>query len=197
LQQTLESIQAEGLGYNDRSDREAILRQFQQWHPGALADPLERLIALGELIDNAEHIQRRIESAVLRLQERREALRERLRRFNTLFLQGYCPDLYRRVEALTHPPENIPWPRGVEEAQITEAERMFRLLERQAHRLAAREIGETVQTLEGNVRRTQDPEVRTLIEEVRGLPLEQLPPMRLRRRLVDRMLALRSATPSS
>lgn len=195
LQQSLGSIQADGLGYSDRNDREAILRQFQQWQPQALADPVERISALGELIENAEHIQRRIDSAVRRLQERREALRERLRRFNALFLQGYCPDLYLRVEALTHPPEHINWPRGAEEAQLTEAERLFRLLERQAQRLAAREIGETLLALESHARRTQDPEVRTLIDEARALPSEQQPPARLRRRLADRLLGLRLGSP--
>ena len=195
LQQTLQSIPPEPLGHNDRGDREAILRQFQQWRAAALADPVERITALGELIENAEHIRGRIASAARRLQERREALRERLRRFNALFLQGYCPEIYLRVEALTHPPEPSQWPRGAEEGQLQEAERLFRLLERQAQRLAAREIGDAVQVLERQARRTQDPEVSALIAEVQALPPEQPPPARLRRRLAERLLAGGRETP--
>ena len=169
------------------------------WRQGdlatALADPVERITALGELIENAEHIRGRIASAARRLQERREALRERLRRFNALFLQGYCPEIYLRVEALTHPPEPSQWPRGAEEGQLQEAERLFRLLERQAQRLAAREIGDAVQVLERQARRTQDPEVSALIAEVQALPPEQPPSARLRRRLAERLLAGGRETP--
>jgi len=190
LQQALAAVPPEGLGHNDRGDREALLRQLQQWRPDALADPVARLRALAELCEGAEHLQRRIESAARRLHERREALRERLRRFNGGFLQGYCPDLYVRVEALTHPPAQTHWPRGAEERQLQEAERLLALLERQAHRLAAREIGEHLQVLARHARRFQDDETQALVEEVQALPPEQPPSARLRRRLADQRLAL-------
>ncbi|WP_295448913.1 hypothetical protein [uncultured Thiodictyon sp.] len=189
LQEVLAAIPPERLGHNDRGDRESLLRQFQQWRPDDLADALERIAVLREWIENAEHVQRRIESAARRLRELREALRERLRRFNGLFLQGYCPDLYVRVEGLVHPPDETHWQRGAEAAQLAEAERLLRLLECQAQRLAAREIGETLRVLEQHARRTKDPESSALVSEVRALPLEQQPPARLRRRLADQVIA--------
>jgi len=190
LRQVLELIPAAPLGRHDRDDREAILRQLQQWRPGAPADPVERLTALRELIENARHIEQRIATAARQLQARREALGERLRRFNGLFLQGYCPDLYGRVEALVHPPAQTRWPRGAEAGQLQEAERLFRLLERQAQRLAAREIGETLQVLERQARRGADPRVRALVAAVQGLSPEQPPPARLRRQLAEQLRAL-------
>ncbi|WP_295386266.1 hypothetical protein [uncultured Thiodictyon sp.] len=192
LQEALAAIAPERLGQNDRGDREALLRQFQHWRPDDLADPLERIAVLREWLENAEHIQRRIESAARRLRERGEALRERLRRFNGLFLQGYCPELYVRVEALIHPPADTQWPRGAQAVQLEEAQRLLRLLERQAQRLAAREIGETLQLLEQHARRTKDPESSALVAEIRALSPEQQPPARLRRRLADQRQALGS-----
>ena len=190
LREVLELIPAAPLGRHDRDDREAMLRQLQQWRPDAPTDPVERLIALRELIENARHIEQRIAAAARQLQARRAALGERLRRFNGLFLQGYCPDLYGRVEALVHPPAQTRWPRGGEEGQLREAERLFRLLERQAQRLAAREIGETVQLLERQARRGAGPQVRALVAAVQGLPPEQPPPARLRRQLAEQLRAL-------
>ncbi|WP_295432689.1 hypothetical protein [uncultured Thiodictyon sp.] len=190
MRQALELIPAAPLGRHDRDDREALLRQLQQWRPGTPADPVERLTALRELIENARHIEQRIASVARQLQARREALGEGLRRFNGLFLQGYCPDLYGRVEALVHPPAQTRWPRGAEAGQLQEAERLFRLLERQAQRLAAREIGETLQVLERQARRGADPRVQALVAAVQGLPPEQPPPARLRRQLAEQLRAL-------
>ena len=73
---------------------------------------------------------------------------------------------------------------------MQEAERLFRLLERQAQRLAAREIGETLQVLERQARRGADPRVRALVAAVQGLSPEQPPPARLRRQLAEQLRAL-------
>lgn len=181
----LAAIPADRLGHNDRSDRETTLRDLERWSPDRLADPVERIAALRDLIDSAEHVLKRFETAARRMQERRESLRERLRRFNGLFLQGYCPELYVRVEALVHPPSQTRWPRDAEEWQLREAERLLGLLERQGQRLAAREVAEHMEVLERHALRAADGEVRTLVDEVRALPLEQPPPARLRRRLAE------------
>ena len=97
-----------------------------------------------------------------------------------------------RVEALIHPPADTQWPRGAQAVQLEEAQRLLRLLERQAQRLAAREIGETLQLLEQHARRTKDPESSALVAEIRALSPEQQPPARLRRRLADQRQALGS-----
>ena len=185
LQQALVQIPAEQLGHNDRGERDQMLRQLERWDPNRLADPVERIDALAELCENAEHLRKRFVVAAQRLQERSEALLERLRRFNGLSLQGYCPDLYLRVEALVHPPADTRWPRGAQAWQLREAERLLGLLERQAQRLAAREIAGHVQVLQRHAQRAQDTAAQAVVDEVLALPPEQPPPARLRRRLAE------------
>ena len=189
-QGALAAIPREPLGHHDRTERDALLRQFQQWRPDTPADPVDRLGALRELIESARHSEERIAAAARRLHARGVALEERVRRFNGLSLQGYCPPLYARVEALVHPPAQTRWPPGAQAGQLAEAERLLRLLERQAQRLAAREIGATLQVLERHARRTRDPQVQALVAEVLGLPPEQPPPVRLRRRLAEQLRVL-------
>ncbi len=183
--QALESIPPERLGHNDRGDRETMLRELERWVPDRLPDPVERLAALRELIDNADHVLKRFETAARRMQDRADALRERLRRFNNLFLRGYCPELYIRVESLVHSPAQTRWPRDAQERQLREAERQLRMLERQAQRLAAREIAEHMEILERHALRAKDADAQAVVDEIGALPPEQSPPARLRRRLAE------------
>ena len=185
LQQALAAIPAERLGHNDRGERELMLRQWERQDPLRLSDPVERIAALAELSEHAEHLLKRFVTAARRLAERGERLAERLRRFNGLSLQGYCPDLYLRVEALVHPPTATPWPGNAQEWQLREAERLLGLLEHQAQRLAAREIADHLRLLQQDVRRTRDGLVQAVVDEVAALPPEQPPSARLRRRLAE------------
>ncbi|WP_295577867.1 hypothetical protein [uncultured Lamprocystis sp.] len=185
LQQALAAIPAECLGHNDRGERELMLRQLERQDPLRLSDPVERIAALVELSEHAEHLLKRFATAARRLAERRERLAERLRRFNGLSLQGYCPDLYLRVEALVHPPTGTRWPGHAQEWQIREAERLLALLEHQAQRLAAREIAGHLLVLRQDVRRTRDGLVQAVVDEVAALPPEQPPSARLRRQLAE------------
>jgi hypothetical protein len=185
LQQALAAIPAERLGHNDRGERELMLRQLERQDPLRLSDPVERIAALAELSEHAEHLLKRFATAARRLAERGERLAERLRRFNGLSLQGYCPDLYLRVEALVHPPTATRWPGNAREWQLREAERLLGLLEHQAQRLAAREIADHLRILQQDVRRTRDGLVQAVVDEVAALPPEQPPSARLRRRLAE------------
>ncbi len=185
LQQALAAIPAERLGHNDRGERELMLRQLERQELLRLSDPVERIAALAELSEHAEHLLKRFATAARRLQERRERLAERLRRFNGLSLQGYCPDLYLRVEALVHPPLGTRWPGNAQEWQLREAEDLLALLEHQAQRLAAREIAGHLRLLQQDVRRTRDGLIQAVVDEVAALPPEQPPSARLRRRLAE------------
>jgi hypothetical protein len=69
--------------------------------------------------------------------------------------------------------------------QLREGERLFGMLERQAQRLAAREIARHVQVVQQYARRVKDSEALAVVDEVMGLPPEQPPPARLRRRLAE------------
>ncbi len=173
------------LGQQDRADRETALRDLADSHTGLPADPAARLAVLGERVDNARHLERRIGAAARRLSERRADLEERLRRFNARLLGGHCPDLYARVEALVLTPAGTRWPRGVEEAQLTEAARLLGLLERTAGRLAARSLAETAEALERRVLRGGNTAERALLDEVLALPPEYPLAPGLRRRLSD------------
>ncbi len=185
LGEALSAVSPEQLGFAERSDREQMLRQIGRWGPGRNADSVARISDLCDLIVNAEAILSQFAAAAHALQARREQLQERLRRFNSLFLQAYCPELYRRVEGLVHPPVQTRWPRDAEIQQLGEAEWLMSRLERHSERLAAREIATHLAALNQHADRTNDRDARALVDEIAGLPPEQPPAAHLRRRLAE------------
>jgi hypothetical protein len=192
LREALAAVSPERLGFAERSERDLMLRQLERWDPNGNADPVARIGELCDLIANADAILSQFATAARALQDRREQLQERLRRFNRLFLQAYCPELYLRVEGLVHPPAQTRWPKDAESRQLDEAERLLARLERQSERLAAREIAEHLAALDQHAKRTNDSDAQTLVEEIAGLPPEQPPPAHLRRRLAELVRPLRS-----
>jgi hypothetical protein len=182
---SLGAISPEQLSHHDRNERERTLNDLESWHPEGLADPLGRIAALRERIDNAGQVIARLETAARRIQERRESLHERLRRFNGLSLQDYCPELYLRVESLAHPPSQTRWPGDGEALQLQEAERLLGLLERQCQRLAAREVAEQLEVLQRHALREKDPQARSIMDEIAALPSGQPPSAALRQRLAE------------
>jgi hypothetical protein len=192
LREALAAVSPGQLGFAERSDRDLMLRQLERWDPDRHADPVARIGELCDMIANADAILSQFAATARALQDRREQLHERLRRFNSLFLQAYCPELYLRVEGLAHPPAQTRWPKDAESRQLDEAERLLARLERQSERLAAREIAEHLAALAQHAERTNDSDAQALVSEIASLPPEQPPPAHLRRRLAELARPLRS-----
>jgi len=172
----------EELGPDERETAAKLLAEIEEDLAKAEADWIGRLERSARLIEDCEPLLRRLHQDERTARERRALLIERLQRQSAQDLRRLCPEaIIDRVAGLVYGIPDKPWQWEAVQTQLAEAERLLTLVEAQTARRAAAELNQAVRDLRAGAQRA---EIEPLLAELAQYQ-EVLPPLRLRRRILE------------
>ncbi len=188
LRAELEPLRLEDLAPGDREDADQLLVELEEGSWSDAEDNLERLRLLAQLVEKCELLLGRLRQDQIAAEQHLDNLRRRLRRFNEAQLRRHCPELTDRVTALVYGVSEQPRQWAAVRHQLELAEKLFGRLERQATRLAARDLERAAEALRRPVPGAPEEAAATaeaLLAELAACGHGRLPPVTLRMRLLN------------
>ncbi|MEE8525312.1 MAG: hypothetical protein V3T72_15355, partial [Thermoanaerobaculia bacterium] len=184
----LEPMRLADLAPGDREDAEQLLAELDHGSWSLAEDALERLRLLARLVEKCELLFHRLKQDQLDAEQLLADLQSRLRDFNENQLRRYGRELTDRATALIYGVPNRPTRWLAVRRQLETADILLSRLERQATRLAARDVERAEAALRrraqgaGGKRRKAAQE---LLAELGACGHDRLPPVTLRMRLLN------------
>lgn len=186
LKARLEALSADGLGRGQRLVLDDLLAQINGWQGERGEDDLGHLDELRSLVEEAQDQLDGIDAQRRRFQQRRDALGRRWAGGDGALIKQYFVAFYDRIDALIHTPDDVPWPAGMDEQQLVEAERLFQRVLSAAIMLDARNMRRCKQRFRILGERGNQPDLGKLADELEAVRCEERPPPRLRRRTLEK-----------
>lgn len=190
----LEAIPRETLSSGDRDDLDQVAESLRDAAAASPSGARQRLEHLLELIEQCDIVFQQLRQEEIDAEHALEDLKRRWQEFKSAHLRRYLPEIGDRVEALIHGiPENPRSWRDVRH-QLVRAEELFEQLDRQARRLAARDLERDLAALRERTKGAPGEETRRatekLVAEIEKLENRVLPSATLRMKVRS---ALRTA----
>src|SRR6185312_2377635 len=188
-EENLARIPLSTLGPEERELAEQLREELASGSWSRARKPLTRLELGSQLVEKCDLFFARLLQEERTARERLDSLRRRLQRFTESQLRHFCPELTDRVTALVYGIPDKPRQWRAVHRQLDIAESLFARVQVQAKRLAAAELDQAVELIEGRLRSSNDAGFRamaqTLLAEIEAWGQQELPPVNLRLRALD------------